>query len=174
MLRLWTSSTCFVQSNVQGQDIVVRIVTTLLAERSWVRIPAGSREYFLFAKTSSPALGPTQPSVHCLPRFFPGGRAAGTLCWPLQSSVEGKNKRIYTSAPPICHDGLDRDNWVKCSSSTFWVLPEKQPLLIHSARQIDRCLDNQRSHSGRYEGSLLECDTAFNSFVEKQLASILR
>jgi len=49
----------FVQSNVQGQDTVVRIVNTLLVRRSGDRIHAGAREYFFFAETSIPALEPT-------------------------------------------------------------------------------------------------------------------
>ena len=42
---------------------------------------------------------------------------------------------------PIGLGGLERDNRVKCSSSMFCVLPEKQPLLMHSASQVHRWLD---------------------------------
>jgi hypothetical protein len=42
-------------------------------------------------------------------RIFSGGIAAGELCLPIKSLVEGKNKQIYPSAIPISLDVLDRD-----------------------------------------------------------------
>ena len=121
-LLLRTSSTCsFVQSNLHGQDIAVRTVTMHLVRRSSVRMQAGAKEYFFFTNISSPALKTTK-SVQCLLRNFSGGIEFGALCLPLGSMVEGKNKQIYTSVLPIGMDDLDRDNWVKCSYSRFWVI----------------------------------------------------
>jgi hypothetical protein len=33
------------------------------------------KEIFLFSKTSRPALEHTQPSIQCIPGFFPGGKS---------------------------------------------------------------------------------------------------
>jgi hypothetical protein len=111
-----------------------------------------------FDKISKPGVWSTM-YVQCQLIIFSGDMAAGALCLPIQSVVEGKNSQIYYPAIRIGLDGLDRDNWVKCSSNIFWVMPEKQPLIMNSVSEIHRCLDYQRSHRGRYEWCLRECDT---------------
>ena len=87
----------FVHSNVQGQNSVVRTVTTLLSRRSGLRNPVGAGEYFL--QTGSGA----HPTFSSYWDSFPGVERP-ERCVD-QSSVEGD-----TSAPPVCLDGLDRDN----------------------------------------------------------------
>jgi hypothetical protein len=89
--------------------------------------------------------------IQCQMRIFSGGIAAGGFCLPIQSVVEDKYKKIYPFAITRDLDCLDRDNWVKCSSIIFWVLPEKQPLLVNSVSHVNGRLDYQRSHRGRYQ-----------------------
>ena len=45
---------------------------------------------------------PTQPHIQWVPWFFAGGRAA---------RAEVNSERICTSAPPVCRDGVDKDDF---------------------------------------------------------------
>jgi hypothetical protein len=44
--------------------------------------PRWGKEIFFSLYSSSPAMGPTHPSLNWLPGSFPGGKAAGAWRWP--------------------------------------------------------------------------------------------
>jgi len=64
--------------------------------------------WFLFTKSSRLTLGPTQlPS-----QFFPRSKATGCDVDHLPSSgAEAKKEWSYTSSPPICLHGMNRDSF---------------------------------------------------------------
>ena len=67
-----------------------------------VRISAGAR-YFLFFKTSRPALRPTQSPIKWVPEFFRKVKQPGRdVDHSPPPSAAIKNEWSYTSAPPIC------------------------------------------------------------------------
>jgi hypothetical protein len=82
--------------------------TRVLTELSGVRMPAGGKK-FLFSKTSRRILGPTQHPIQWVPWVKGQGRDADHS--PL-SSAEGKNGWSYTSAPPPCHNGVEKGNLI--------------------------------------------------------------
>jgi hypothetical protein len=69
-------------------------------------------EIFLFSKLSKLVLGPTQPPIQGVLGFFPRGKTVGLeVDHSPASSAEVKNERSYTSTPPICHHGVDRETF---------------------------------------------------------------
>ena len=66
--------------------VLVRIGTALRAERSRVRIPAETSDFFFFfSKLSRPTLRPAQPPIQFVSGCSPGGKTSGSWCWPLTS-----------------------------------------------------------------------------------------
>jgi hypothetical protein len=62
----------------------------------WSSIPGRSRDIYLYATASRPALGPTQPPIEGVP-----GPLSQGIKWPgRESSAEMKNAWNYTSNPP--------------------------------------------------------------------------
>jgi len=64
--------------------------------------------FHILVSVSRPILGPTQPSIKCLPGVLPAG-----VKWPgleadhsPSSSAEFKNAWRCTSTPPICLHGV--------------------------------------------------------------------
>ena len=58
---------------------------------------------FIFFKTSRPALGPTQPPVHSVPWFYPGGvQRQGVKLYILLHLVPRLRMRGAASAPSLC------------------------------------------------------------------------
>ena len=84
------------------------------AGQSGVWVLAGIRDFSLFQKQMSRrALGPTQPPSQWVWSFLSLG-----VKWPVceidhspTSSAKVKNEWIFTSAPPICLQGMHRNNY---------------------------------------------------------------
>jgi predicted transcriptional regulator len=87
-----TSSYRLVLSNVQGQDTTVRTVTTHLVRRTGIE-SRQEKEIYFFAKFTKRALL-SNMNFKLQLRIISGGIAAGVLCLPFQSVIEGKNKQI--------------------------------------------------------------------------------
>ena len=86
-------------------------VMTRLQPRSSREIHSGGKKFFL-SKTTRLALGPIHPLTQCV---------ISALCTGIKqprhnaghsppSNTKVKNELRYTSTPPICHHGMDRDN----------------------------------------------------------------
>jgi hypothetical protein len=61
-------------------------------------------------------LRPTQSSIQGVPGFFPRGKMAGLeVDHSPPSSAKVKYEWSYTSTPPICHHGVDKE---KCTFYT--------------------------------------------------------
>ena len=92
-------------------DSVIGTVTRLRAERSGVRIPAGTRDFFSLRPDR--LWGSDSLLLNGYPSSFPGlerpGREVDHASPP---SAEFKNKWRYTSAPPVRLYGADRDNFI--------------------------------------------------------------
>jgi hypothetical protein len=65
-------------------------------------------------------VGPTQSPVYWIPGFLP------CVKWPGRevdhapsSSSDIKNEWSYTSAPPVCLQGVDRDSYTRYISGTY-------------------------------------------------------
>jgi len=65
------------------------------------------KRFFRFQNTSWPALGPNQPPIQWVPVFLPGGRATGTGCWLLPSSVRLRMSGAIHLLP--LYVGVDRE-----------------------------------------------------------------
>ena len=69
---------------------------------------------FPLSKVSKMALLPIQLLIQCLPSFYLGW--GKVICHGVDglppSSAKFKNKWMYTSTPPICPNGVDRDNFI--------------------------------------------------------------
>jgi len=71
---------------------------------------------------SRPSLGPIQPPIQWVPWFFPKSKASGACCWPLPlSRAKGKNGWNYTSIPPICLLGVERDDYTNLILTRYLV-----------------------------------------------------
>jgi len=69
------------------------------------------QEIFSSPKPFRLSLLPTHPPVQWVSGFVAGGEAAAAcILHSLPSSADFKNVWSYTSAPPICPHGLNRDN----------------------------------------------------------------
>jgi hypothetical protein len=77
------------------------------------------------SKSSTPALGPTQPTFHWVPGAERQGRE---LNHSLPSSAEVKNEWSYTSTPSICLHAVDKDNRTFISAAS----PVPFPVLLES------------------------------------------
>ena len=67
---------------------------------------------YIVSETSTPALGPTQPSIQWVQGLFGGVKRAGhDIEHTRPSLVDVTNEWIYTSTTPICLHGMDRDNF---------------------------------------------------------------
>ena len=89
------------------------VVTRLLAGRSGVRIPVGAGG---FSVPQNPQTGAgSHPALYLMGAEFlsPGTEWLGCeVEHSFPSRTEVKNEWSCTSTPLICHNGLDRDNFV--------------------------------------------------------------
>ena len=95
-----------------GQGSVISTATGLRAGRSRVRFRAG-QEILFFFKTARVALGPTQPPVRWVrgPLSPVVKRPECEADFSPTFNAELKNEWSSTSAPNICLEGADRDNF---------------------------------------------------------------
>ena len=90
----------------------VRRFEKLQPGRYWVWIPAGEKT-FLFSSTSRPGLWPTHPPTQWVQEFLPGvKRPHREVSRSPQPSAEVNNERSYSSSPPVCLHGMDREYFV--------------------------------------------------------------
>jgi len=76
----------------------------------WILNPSMGKRFSLF-KTSKVSLGPTQPSIHGYWSSLPQVTGVGHEVEHLPpSSAKVKNKWSYISTPPLCLNGINRDN----------------------------------------------------------------
>lgn len=68
-----------------------------------------------FSKSPRPALRPIQPSIQWVPGSFQGVKLPGNEIAHSPSSSEVKNVWNCTSAPPICLQGVGRDQFTSTS-----------------------------------------------------------
>jgi hypothetical protein len=87
------------------------------------------QKIFLSPETSRPALGPTQPPIQWVPKFYPGVKRPGCDVdhW-LPSSAEVNNKWSYTSPYPVCLHGMDRDTFTFYSRIYLYYVESHCPL----------------------------------------------
>jgi hypothetical protein len=100
----------------RGWDSIVHIVSRLQAEQLfWIL--AEARDFFLFAKMPRMALGSTQRAIQWV---------LGWSIWCVKFitrlhlvSMSSVNEWSYTSTPPICLHGVERDDFT-ISLFLFW------------------------------------------------------
>jgi hypothetical protein len=102
--------------SLESMGCLVGIVARLQTGSS----PGRGKKFFLFPKTSTPALGPTQLPVQWVPVFF----SCPDLKWMrhefdiyLQSSAKVKYVWSCTSDPPICLRDMVSDNFIPLTVS---------------------------------------------------------
>jgi hypothetical protein len=98
-------------------SMVVGIVTRLRTGRSGVQILTVTR-FFFSPNTSISVLEPTQPPIQWV--FSVVKRRGHKVNHSPPSSAEVKNEWSYTSRPPICHHGVDKETYVL---TYFYCLP---------------------------------------------------
>jgi hypothetical protein len=93
---------------------VVSIVTRLQTRQSEVQLPLGAKLFSLLQNVlpSLPFDGYRGPFTGVKRSVFEGRHSP-------QSSDEIKNEWIYTSTPPICFHGVDRENFTFSISITY-------------------------------------------------------
>jgi len=97
---------------------------------------------FPFLKMSVTFVGPTQPQIRCIPRFFPGGKTRRELNhspWIQFWDWKCLTMCLCLPLPPIWLNGVDRDNFtflsfhlqLKTKAKQFsWLLLILQPKFI--------------------------------------------
>jgi hypothetical protein len=74
--------------------------------------------FFLFSKTSIPAVESSQRHIQWLPGFFPGVKRQGReVQHSPASSTDVENEWSYTSPSPVCFHGVNRD----INFAFFWI-----------------------------------------------------
>jgi hypothetical protein len=106
---------------------VVSIVKRLWAGRSGARIPGGAK-YDLFFKTSTPALGSTQPPMQWTPGFSPGGKEAAA--WSSPPSCTYCEVKSCTSASQYLYAVMAWTETALLYSSVVWSLANALFLII--------------------------------------------
>lgn len=89
---------------------MISIVIILRSGWLGVRILAETRKFSLLQIVKIVS-GAHQPSIQCVPGFFPKDKAAGAWCRPLMlSSAEFKNEKSNAFTPTIRLHGFEGDN----------------------------------------------------------------
>jgi hypothetical protein len=74
----------------------------------------GRDKRFFYCSQRPDRFESTQPPAWCVPKFFAGGitRTRRHVDHLPPSKTKVKNEWSYTSTPPICLQGVDRDNFI--------------------------------------------------------------
>ena len=89
-----------------NQDKDVRIKYRMRTNKN----PGSDKIFFVFSKTSRPALEPRKPPTQCVPRLLYGDEVPGNkVNRTPQSNAKVENECSCTSALSICFHGVDRD-----------------------------------------------------------------
>jgi hypothetical protein len=109
---------------LRNLNIVVGITTRLRSGRSMVRISLTARDFSLLQKESQHRLLGLPGFLFCVYRgSFPGVKRPGSeVNHSPSSSADIKNEWSYTSTPPLCVHGMDKDNCTVLPFPSSWVV----------------------------------------------------
>jgi len=117
--EMYVSAVSYNCSIPQSQSCVVYLATMLRAGQSTVEILVGVREFFLLQNCPDRLWSPCSLLFDGYQDSFPGRvkQPGREVNHSPPSTVEVKNEWSFTSASPICHCGVDREDF----TITFFV-----------------------------------------------------